>query len=65
MAYGYFKGLITRTFHDKVLPVKHLILLQIPNTMGIKVELLQWFINFLIKRTSGSSIKNANTLLKK
>ena len=22
MAYGYFKGLITRTFHDKVLPDK-------------------------------------------
>ena len=28
--------------------------------MDINVDLLQWFINFLIKKTSGSGIKNEN-----
>ena len=28
--------------------------------MDIKVDLLQWSINFLIKKTSGSGIKNEN-----
>ena len=28
--------------------------------MDINVDLLQWFINFLIKKTSGSGIKNQN-----
>ena len=40
--------------------IKHLILLKIQNMMDIKEVLLQWFINFLIKKTSGSGIKNEN-----
>ena len=28
--------------------------------MGINVDFFQWFINFLIKKTSGSVIKNEN-----
>ena len=40
--------------------IKHLILLKIQNLMDIKEVLLQWFINFLIEKTSGSGIKNEN-----
>ena len=49
MAYGDFKDLKTRTYSDKVLRDKHLILLKILNTMGIKEDLFLWFTNFLIK----------------
>ena len=38
--------------------IKHLILPKIQNTMGINVGLLQWFIKFLIKNTSGGTVKN-------
>ena len=38
--------------------IKHLILLKIQNMMDIYVDVLQWFINFLIKKTSGGAIKN-------
>ena len=50
LAYGDFKDLNRRTFADKVLRVKHLILLKIQNMMDINVDLLQRFINFLIKK---------------
>ena len=40
--------------------IKHLILLKIQNMMDINVYLLQWFINFLMKKTSGSGIRNNN-----
>ena len=50
MAYGDFKDLARRTAADKMLSVKHLILLKIQNKMDINAELLQWFINFLIKK---------------
>ena len=50
MAYGDFKDLARRTAADKMLSVKHLILLKIQDKMDIKAELLQWFINFLIKK---------------
>ena len=53
MAYGDFKHLTRRTASDKYCVIKHLILLK------IDVDLLQWFIKFLIKKTSGS-IKNEN-----
>ena len=45
MAYGDFKDLARRTFSE----IKHLILLKILNMMGIKKDLLLWFINVLIK----------------
>ena len=35
--------------------IKHLIFLKIENMMDIKELLLQWFINFLIKISSGSN----------
>ena len=48
--------------------LKHLTLLKIRNIMDINVDLLQWFINFLIKKSSGdvatlgskSAVKNEN-----
>ena len=40
--------------------IKHLILLKILDMMDINVDLFQWFIVFLNKNTSGSSIKNDN-----
>ena len=45
--------------------IKHLILLKIQNIMDIKEVLLQWFINSLTKKTSGSGIKNENISNKK
>ena len=63
MAYGGFKDLNRRVAPDKVLRIKHFILLKIQNMMDINVDLLQWFIIFLIKKkkkTSGSGIKNEN-----
>ena len=38
--------------------IKHLIILKIQNLVDINVELLQWFINFLIKKTAGGIVKN-------
>ena len=32
--------------------------------MSINVDMLQWYTNFLIKKTSGSGIKNENMLNK-
>ena len=58
MTYGDFKDLARRTTSDKVLRDKHLILLKIQNMMGIKEVLLQWFINFLIKKSKGGSANN-------
>ena len=40
--------------------IKHLILLKIKNMMDIKGVLRQWFLNFLIKQTSGGTVKNEN-----
>ena len=50
MVYGNFKDLPRRTVSDKVLCIKHLILLKIQNMMDIKKVLLQWFANVSIKR---------------
>ena len=50
MAYGGFKDLSRRAAPDKVLRIKHFILLKIQNMMDINVDLLQWFIIFLIKK---------------
>ena len=45
MTYVDFKDLPRRTASDKI---KHLILLKTRNVMDIKLDLLQWFITFLI-----------------
>ena len=47
MIYEYFKHLTRTTASDKIL---HLILLKIRSMVDIEGVLLQWFINFLIKR---------------
>ena len=52
MAYGHFKDLNRKTVVDKVLRdvIKHLILLKVQNSIDINVDLLQSFINVLIKK---------------
>ena len=50
MAYGGFKDLNRKAAPDKVLRIKHFILLKIQNMMDINVDLLQWLIIFLIKK---------------
>ena len=49
MAYGDFKTLNRRTFADKVLHDKAFNIAKDPKH-DINVDLLQWFINFLIKK---------------
>ena len=60
MAYGDFKDLTKRTASNKILRDKAFNIAKIGNMMDIKVDLLQWSITFLIKKTSGSGIKNEN-----
>ena len=50
IAYEAYKYLTRKTASDKILRVKHLILLRIQNSIDINVGLLQWLINFLIKK---------------
>ena len=50
MANGEFKDLNRKTAADKVLRMKHLIFLKIPNMMDINVDLLQWSIIFVDKK---------------
>ena len=38
--------------------IKHLVLLKIQNMMDTNTDLLQWFINFLNRKTSGGTVKN-------
>ena len=49
MAYGDSKDLNRRTAVDKVLCDKVFYIAKNPKMMDVNVELLQWFINFLIK----------------
>ena len=50
MAYRNFKDLTRRTASDKILRDKGFNIAKIENMMDIKVDLLKWFKNFLIKR---------------
>ena len=50
MPYGGFKDLTRRIASDKILRVKYLMLLKIQNMMDINADLLQWSVNFLIKK---------------
>ena len=54
------KILLEEQFLIKYCVIKHLILLKIKNMMDIKGVLRQWFLNFLIKQTSGGTVKNEN-----
>ena len=49
MTYGNFKDLTRKTAADKVLCDKALLLLKIQNMTDINMDLLQWFIHFLIR----------------
>ena len=49
MAFGDFKDLTRKTVSDKILHVKHLVLLKIQSMVDIKGIWFRWFINFLIK----------------
>ena len=49
MGYGDFKDLEEQLL-IRYYMMKHLILLKVENRMDINMELLQWFIIFLIKR---------------
>ena len=60
MAYREFKDLNRRQLLIKCYVIKHLILVKIKNMMDINVNLLQWSINFLIKKTSGGTVKTEN-----
>ena len=53
MAYEDFKYLIRRTASDKTLHDKVLDIDKNSNMMDINVNLLQWSINFLIKKIYG------------
>ena len=62
MAYKNFKDLARRTASDKLLLIKHLILLKVLNIMDIKEDFLLWFTNFLTKKTvSKASFKNVGS----
>ena len=50
MARGDFKDLTRRTDSNKILHDKPFNIAKNPNIMDIKEVLLQWFINFLIKK---------------
>ena len=50
MVCGYFTDFPRRIVSDKVLRDKAFTLLKDQNIMDINVEMLHWFINFLIKR---------------
>ena len=50
MAYEDFKDLARRTASDKILRDKTFNIAKIRNMMDIREVLLQWFINFLIKK---------------
>ena len=49
VAHRDFKGLLKITATDNFYVIKHLILLNILNMMGIKEVYIQWFINFSIR----------------
>ena len=61
MSYGDFKDSNRRTFADKVLRDRVFNIARDPKYDGYQDDnSLQWFITFLIKKTSGSGIKNEN-----
>ena len=56
---GPFKNLKNLDVED-VYVIKHLTLLKIQNMMNINVDLLQWSINFSIKKLQAEQLKNEN-----
>ena len=64
MAYGDFKDLTRRTASYKILRDKAFNIAKSPKYGEYQRILLQWFINFLIKKTSGRGVKNETFLIK-
>ena len=64
MAYRDFKDLTRRTACDKILCNKAFYIAKIQNMMDIKEFLLQWFINFLMKKLSATVLKMKVYLIK-
>ena len=62
MAYGDFKDLTRRTASYKILRDKAFNIAKSPKYGEYQRILLQWFINFLIKKTSGRGVKNETFL---
>ena len=60
MANGDFKNLPRRTITEKILRDKASHIAKNPKYDGYQRVLLQWLINFMIKKTSGDAIKNEN-----
>ena len=60
MAYGNFNDSARRTASCKYYIIKHLIFLKIQNMMDITEVLLQWFINYLIKKISDNGFEMEN-----
>ena len=64
MGYGPFKSLTKEAASDKILRDKEFIFLKIQITIDIKLVLLQWFINVLIKRRLAVVLKIKLILIK-
>ena len=64
LAHGGFKYLNRRTFTDKVLRDKAFNIAQDQNMIDINVDLLQWFINFLMKNLLAAVLKMRIFLIK-
>ena len=60
VAYGDFKDLTRRTASDKTLHVKAFNIAKNPESDGYQMGLATLVYKFLIKKTSGSRIKNEN-----
>ena len=63
MAYGDFKDLNRRSIADNVLRDKAFNIAKIQNIMDIKVDLLQWSINFLIRNLQVEQLKIKTLLI--
>ena len=57
IAYGNFKFLLEEQLLIKYCMIRHLILLKIRTIMNINVDLLQWIINFMIKKVQAEKLK--------
>ena len=64
MVYGDFKDLNRRTAADKILGDNEFHIAKNQNMMEINVDLLQWFINFLMKKLLVEQLKMKLYLIK-
>ena len=64
MAYGDFKDVTIRTAPDKILHDKAFNIAKNPEYVDINLDLLQWFINRLIKKLLVEQLKMKLCLIK-